>query len=404
MVRPPVDFDVDGRLIEATVPVRAAQMVDRRPRSACRIISRIIKRLLPSAVPFQKTGPVQIVRVYWYLRRYADALGRMAVPNDAYARYTTHDHARERLTGLPPVLSSVKVMREGRAEPFLHAQPNLSSAAVGWSGIALEDYLVPALVIPRHEHVENFVHVVLRGSVKYEVSTRGKTLQFAASPGTAFILPRGTVDELTWRGPTHRIAVAIHPRLLVSALDETAHQSDIELTQHWNLMDPHIMAVLLAMTTDLKEGSPAGRLYGETLCYALAVYLLNRYAVRRYAPVAYRGGLPGYRLRRVLDYIGDNLAEDLSLGQLAAVVGMSPHYFTELFKKSTGQTPHQYVLFQRIERAMKHLTRVDRTIIEVGVKAGFPNPSHFARVFRKLVGMSPSQFKSEAQVRRSYYG
>ena len=67
----PVDFDVNGRLIEAAVPVRAAQMVDRRPRSAC----RIIKRLLPSAMPFQKTGPVQIVRVYWYLRRYADALG-----------------------------------------------------------------------------------------------------------------------------------------------------------------------------------------------------------------------------------------------------------------------------------------------------------------------------------------
>ena len=404
MVRPPVDFDVDGRLIEATVPVRAAQMVDRRPRSACRIISRIIKRLLPSAAPLKKTGPVQIVRVYWYLRRYADALGRMAVPNDAYARYTTHDHARERLTGRPPVLSSVKVMREGRAEPFLHAQPTLSSAAVGWSGIALEDYLVPALVIPRHEHVEDFVHVVLRGSVKYEVSTRGKTLQFAASPGTAFILPRGTVDELTWRGPTHRIAVAIHPRLLVSALDETAHQSDIELTQHWNLMDPHIMAVLLAMTTDLKEGSPAGWLYGESLCYALAVYLLNRYAVRRYAPVVYRGGLPGYRLRRVLDYIGDNLAEDLSLGQLAAVVGMSPHYFAELFKKSTGQAPHQYVLVQKIERAKNGLTRVNRSIIEVGVEAGFPNPSHFARVFRKLVGMSPSQFKSEAQVRRSYYG
>ena len=75
MVHLPADFDINRRLIEAAVPVRAAQMVDRRPRSACRIISRIIKRLLPSAAPLKKTGPVQIVRVYWYLRRCADALG-----------------------------------------------------------------------------------------------------------------------------------------------------------------------------------------------------------------------------------------------------------------------------------------------------------------------------------------
>ena len=67
---PPVDFDVDGRLIEAAVPVRAAQMGDRRPRSAC----RIIKRLLPSAMPFQKSGPVQIVGVYRCRQRRADSL------------------------------------------------------------------------------------------------------------------------------------------------------------------------------------------------------------------------------------------------------------------------------------------------------------------------------------------
>ena len=304
--------------------------------------------------------------------------------------------------GRSPILPGVEVMRKGRVEPFLHAHPIRSSTDVRWSGLALEVYSVPALVISEHEHLENFVHVILRGSVKYEVKTRGKTRQFGASPGTTFILPRGTVDELTWGGPTRRIAVAIHPRLLVSALDETAHENDIELTEHWNLMDPQITAVLLAMTTDLKEGSPAGRLYGEALANALAVYLLNRYTVRRYTPVAYRGGLPGYRLRRVLDFIGDNLAEGLSLEQLAAVAGMSSHYFAELFKKSTGHAPHQYVLLQRIERAKENLRVAGRGVIQAGLDSGFQNPSHFARVFRKLVGVSPSRFQSEMQDGRRY--
>ena len=327
----------------------------------------------------------------------------MAVPDDVNARHRTHDSARQRSADRSLIVPGVEVMREGRVEPFLHAHPTLSSAEVRWSGLALEDYSVPALVIPQHEHMEHFVHVVLRGSVKYEVTTRGKTLRFGASPGTTFILPRGTVDEVIWRGPTHRIAVAIHPRLLVSALDETAHESDIELTEHWNLMDAQITAVLAAMMTDLNEGSPAGRLYGEALGNALAVYLLNRYAARSYTPVAYRGGLPGYRLKRVLDYIGENLGNDLSLAELAALVGMSPHYFSDLFKKSTGLAPHRYVLSQRIKRAKEGLAHGEHGIIEIGLDAGFQNPSHFARVFRRIVGTSPSQFKSEVQVRRRYY-
>lgn len=299
-----------------------------------------------------------------------------------------------------PILSGVEVVREGCVESFLHVNPTLSSSSVRWAGLAVEDYSIPACIIPRHEHIENFLHVVLHGSVKYEVLTRGKTLDFRASPGTTFILPQGTIDEVRWKGSTHRIAVAIHPSLLVNALDETAHQHNIELTEHWNLIDQNITAVLLAMTADLDAGSPAGRLYGECLANALAVYLLNRYTVRRCTPVAYQGGLPGYRLKRVLDHIGDNLAKDLSLAQLAALAGMSPHYFAELFSKSTGYPPHRFVLLQRIELAKQSLRNPRRSIIEIGLDAGFQNPSHFARMFRKFVGTSPSRFQSEMQSAR----
>src|SRR5215471_10531018 len=272
-----------------------------------------------------------------------------------------------------PVVPGIEVVRAGRVEAFLHSRPALSSSAIQWSGLALEDYHVPACVIAQHEHVHDFLHVVLSGTVRYEVLTAGKCLRYTAEPGTTFVLPRGTVDELRWSGPTHRIAVALHPSLLLGAIDETIGQRDIELTEHWNVTDHHIMSVLLALTTDLDAGSPAGRLYGECLADALAVYLLNRYSVRCYTSLACKGGLPGYRLKRVLDHIGDNLAEDLSLAQLAAVVGMSPHYFAELFKRSTGQAPHRYVLSQRIERAKQGLRDTGHSVIEVGLDVGFRN-------------------------------
>jgi AraC family transcriptional regulator len=321
----------------------------------------------------------------------------MTAPETADHRQSTYSVPGRHSCGgrlIMPHVQGIEVKREGQIEPFLHFSPSLSSAVVRWGGIAVEDHSVPACIIPRHEHVENFLHVVLSGSVKYEVLTKGKTLQFASSPGTTFILPRGTIDELRWAGPTHRIAVAIHQSLLMNAMEATKER-DVELTEQWNVTDRHIMAVLLAMTADLDEGSPAGRLYGESLAHALAVYLLRRYAANRYTPRTYRGGLHRYRLKRVLDYIGDNLADELSLSELAGLAGISPHYFAELFRQSTGTSPHQYVMLRRIEQAKQSLRDPRRSVIEAALDSGFQNPSHFARVFRKFVGLSPTQFRLE---------
>ena len=112
-----------------------------------------------------------------------------------------------------------------------------------------------------------------------------------------------------------------------------------------------------------------------TLGTALAIHLLHRYAVRRQTPATYRGGLPGFRLKRVLDFVGDNLAEELSLQQLADIAGMSPHYFAHLFKQSTGSPPHRYVLSRKIERAKEKLAGSRRgNVTEIGFEVGFQNP------------------------------
>ena len=293
------------------------------------------------------------------------------------------------------LIPGVDVVRAGRAERFLDTSPTRSSATVQWEGIALENHTTPAVFIPRHEHPQHFLHLVLSGAVKYEINTKGRNLRFTSRPGTIFVLPRGTVDEVNWTGPTQRMAVAIYPRLLTKALDETAHETDIELKEHWDLTDGHILAVLKEMAADLDDGSPAGKMYGESLANTLAVYLLKRYAVWPVTPLVCKGGLPGYRLKRVLDYIANSLEENISLSQLAAITGMSPHYFSELFKQSTGHSPHNYVLLQRIERAKERLRDPKCSIIDAGLDAGFQNSSHFARMFRKLEGVTPSRFRAE---------
>jgi AraC family transcriptional regulator len=155
------------------------------------------------------------------------------------------------------------------------------------------------------------------------------------------------------------------------------------------------------MVADLDEQSPAGPMYGESLLNALSVYLLRRYAVWPVTPSVYKGGLPRHRLNRVLEYIHENLDRQLSLPQLAMVVGMSPHYFAQLFKQSTGHSPHRYLLLQRLERAKQQLRDREYSIIEVAQNTGFENPSHFARIFRHFEGTTPSRFRADSGALRA---
>ena len=123
-------------------------------------------------------------------------------------------------------------------------------------------------------------------------------------------------------------------------------------------------------------------------------------ATRLHRGNAVKGGLPGYRLRRAVEYIAAHVSEELTLERLSYVVGMSPHYFASMFRRSTGAPPHQFVLLHRIERAKEHLGNSRCSILDVALDVGFNNPSHFARTFRRFVGISPSAFRTHQLVVR----
>jgi transcriptional regulator of acetoin/glycerol metabolism/AraC-like DNA-binding protein len=110
------------------------------------------------------------------------------------------------------------------------------------------------------------------------------------------------------------------------------------------------------------------------------------------APVAY-GGLPPGALRRVREYIDVHLGDRTQLTELSAVAGVSVHHFAREFKRSTGVTPHDYLTQKRIDRAREMLARTGWSLAEVAFAAGFSDQSHMSRHFRRLLGMTPGQFR-----------
>ena len=125
----------------------------------------------------------------------------------------------------------------------------------------------------------------------------------------------------------------------------------------------------------------------------LALYLAEHYT----NPVAerpdYRGGLPIRQLRKVEDYVGEHLAEDIAVETLAGLVDLSSFHFSRVFKQATGMSPLQFVTRERVTRAQQMIRETSRSLIEIALEVGYTSPSHFAQVFRRVAGVTPTEFR-----------
>ena len=106
--------------------------------------------------------------------------------------------------------------------------------------------------------------------------------------------------------------------------------------------------------------------------------------------------LPACRLRRVSQYIQENLRRELRLVELSALVHMSPYHFARLFKRSAGLPPHRFVVRRRIDEACALLAARTVPITEIARLVGFRTSSHFTTTFRRVTGMTPSVYRNGA--------
>lgn len=103
--------------------------------------------------------------------------------------------------------------------------------------------------------------------------------------------------------------------------------------------------------------------------------------------------LPKWRLARIFNFVEANIAEQITLADLAAAAGMSRMYFASQFRGATGQRPHAYVQRRRIARAQDLLVTTSRSLVDIALGVGFQSQSHFSAIFRKIVGDTPYRWR-----------
>jgi AraC family transcriptional regulator len=167
----------------------------------------------------------------------------------------------------------------------------------------------------------------------------------------------------------------------------------------YGLNAPELRSAMLAVDAELRAGGLGGPLLAESLATILCVHLIRHITGPRQRTTAADGVLPRCKLHRVIQYIMENLDGSPTLARMAAVAHLSPYHFARQFRAATGLAPYQYVIARRVERAQQLLRQEDELgLAEVAFRAGFSDQSHFSSHFKRMVGVTPRQFRISAGI------
>jgi len=225
-----------------------------------------------------------------------------------------------------------------------------------------------------------------------EMGWRSSELSKFTYDSGEMILPRRHVETWARTDSLHYLSVAISDAALRAACDAGG---EVELRGAPKLVDARVSALVTAVNEERIAGFPSGRVFLDSIEQALAVALVTGHAVRHHSVRVYRGGLAPARLRRVTELVHAKIEEELTLHEMAQCAGLSTSHFLEMFRKSTGESPHQFVMRQRVERAKEMLRDAEMRVLDVAVACGFKTQQHFARVFRRICGASPTAYRYE---------
>ncbi len=291
---------------------------------------------------------------------------------------------------------TVDIRQKGATEKLLSQRALLTSHQAGWNNIHIEYHQLPYAEVPESCHPTHTIALGLGATVRRERWVDDRYHEELLHRGSVAILPAGVVHRANVSQPLEFMLIAIEPAFFTQIAQEWCDPDCTQLIPHFaNQQDPLLLQLGLTLKAELEQGCPGGKLYIDSITQLLNVHLLKTYSNNRPLIKSYSNQLPNRTLQSVIDYIQVHLDREILLTELAQIARINHYYFCTLFKKSTGLSPHRYILQQRIERAKKLLKHSQDTIVDIAFQCGFVNQSHFTRRFHEMTGLTPKVYRSQ---------
>ncbi len=223
--------------------------------------------------------------------------------------------------------------------------------------------------------------------------------QMLIGPRRLCVTPGEASTRWKHSGRPEILQVYLRQSLYEAAVNEMygCEASGAVVVPRFAIVDPFLEQMAIATATALRERREDG-LYIDSLAQMIAVHLAATHSSRssRSPMPQTAASLPSWKMRRLMEFIEANLDGDLSLERMASEVDISPLYLPRAFKSALGQSPHQYVLSRRIERAKDLLRSTSEPVVEIALACGFSSQSHLSNWFVRVVGVSPALYRKQS--------
>lgn len=256
-----------------------------------------------------------------------------------------------------------------------------------WSHGALHDTLAP---------LDTHVILTFYGRESRDIvwRTDGRRIASRTRPGAISLIPEGHDGRWDIDGSLEVSHVYLPDGRLQAAAAELTGGRRVDLLGRVAFEDPACARLLEMLSVETDLAQPSSRLFVEQAIDLLCTQLIRGHSsYRALLPEPPRRGLADWQVKKVTAYMREHLDEEIGLAELAALVSLSRFHFATAFRLATGRSPHDWLVHERISRARVLLFDPDRPVTDVAFAVGYQTPSSFAAAFRKVSGMTPTEYR-----------
>ncbi|PKA45096.1 AraC family transcriptional regulator (plasmid) [Rhizobium sullae] len=194
-------------------------------------------------------------------------------------------------------------------------------------------------------------------------------------------------------GPFDFLLFEISPASLIRIADGAELPGVTSLTAETASKDIVLANLARALIPALEKPEEASALFVDQMATAIGTYLVQRYGGRPIAASNRSRSLSRLHEHLAKSLLLENLDGNISISEVAEACNLSRGYFIRAFRETTGMTPYQWLLSERINRARELLRASNAPLAEVAIACGFADQSHFTRVFSNIAGLTPGNWR-----------